>query len=118
LHIAHYALPTDLQGKDYVCRLQKRGYRATGYRLRHSLMATVFGARLLGILLANSAKLFRAPEGRRNLAGGEAKRNHRNKAKKIVRVPAGTPELLWLSNLTLSCAPSALPVAALRFATG
>jgi hypothetical protein len=44
------------------------------------------------ILLANSAKLFRAPEGRRKLAGGGAKRNHRYKSKKIVRVPAGTPD--------------------------
>src|SRR5262247_4885195 len=44
------------------------------------------------IPLANSAKLFSAPEGRRNLAGGGAKRNHRDKSKKIVRVPAGTPD--------------------------
>src|SRR5262245_10060527 len=38
------------------------------------------------------AKLFRAPEGRWKLAGGGAKRNHRYKLKKIVRVPAGTPD--------------------------
>src|SRR5262245_58570678 len=38
------------------------------------------------------AKLFRAPEGRWKLAGGGAKRNHRDKSKKIVRVPAGTPD--------------------------
>src|SRR5215510_8243250 len=44
------------------------------------------------ILLANSAKLLRAPEGRWKLAGGGAKRNHRDKSKKIVRVPAGTPD--------------------------
>jgi len=44
------------------------------------------------ILLANSAKLFSAPEERRKLAGGGAKRNHRDKSKKIVRVPAGTPD--------------------------
>jgi hypothetical protein len=55
-------------------------------------MAIVFGAPLLGIPLANSAKLFPAPEGRRKLAGGGAKRNHREWSKKIVRVPAGTPD--------------------------
>jgi hypothetical protein len=47
---------------------------------------------LLGILLAKSAKLFPAPEGRRKLAGGGAKRNHRDRSKKIVRVPGGTPD--------------------------
>jgi hypothetical protein len=36
-------------------------------------MATVFGVRMLGILLANSARLFRAPEERRKLAGGGAR---------------------------------------------
>src|SRR5215813_15544767 len=36
-------------------------------------MAPAFGVRELGILLANSAKLFRAPEGRRKLAGGGAR---------------------------------------------
>src|SRR4029450_7280434 len=41
---------------------------------------------------ANSAKLFPAPEGQRKLAGGGAKRNHRNRSKKIVRVPGGTPD--------------------------
>ena len=44
------------------------------------------------ILLANSAKLHRAPEGRWKLAGGGAKRSHRYRSKKIVRVPAGTPD--------------------------
>src|SRR5215475_9954571 len=42
------------------------------------------------ILLAGSAKLLRAPEGRWKLAGGGAKRSHRDRSKKIVRVPAGT----------------------------
>src|SRR5919106_5820196 len=42
--------------------------------------------------LANSAKSFCAPEGRPKLAGGGAKRNHRDWAKKVVRVPAGTPD--------------------------
>src|SRR5215510_15755880 len=51
-----------------------------------------FGVRLLGIPLANSAKLFHAPEGRRKLAGGGAKRNHRDRSNKIVRVPAGTQD--------------------------
>ena len=51
-----------------------------------------FGAPALGIMLANSTKSFRAPEGRRKLAGGVAKRNHRYGSKKIVRVPAGTPD--------------------------
>jgi len=55
-------------------------------------MATAFGARALGMLLANSAKLFGAPEGRRKLADGVAKRNHRDRSKKIVRVPVGTPD--------------------------
>src|SRR5215813_14558472 len=55
-------------------------------------MAITFGARLLGIPLANSEELFRAPEGRRKLAGGVAKRNHRDRSKKIVRVPGGTPD--------------------------
>src|SRR5919106_2088834 len=55
-------------------------------------MAKAFGARALGIPLANSAKSFCAPEGRRKLAGGGAKRNHRDWAKKVVRVPAGTPD--------------------------
>src|SRR5215510_6905150 len=55
-------------------------------------MAAAFGVRALGILLANSAKLFHAPEGRRKLAGGGAKRNHRYRSKKIVRVPAGTQD--------------------------
>ena len=32
------------------------------------------------ILLENSTKLFRAPEGLRNLAGGGAKRNHRDRS--------------------------------------
>ena len=36
-------------------------------------MAAAFGAPLLGILLANSAKLFSAPEGRRKLAGDGAR---------------------------------------------
>src|SRR5262249_15898882 len=48
--------------------------------------------RLLGILLANSTRLFRAPEGRQKLAGGGAKRNHRDKLKKIFGVTAGTPD--------------------------
>jgi len=39
-----------------------------------------------------SAKLFRAPEWRRKLAGGGAKLNHQDRSKKIVRVPAGTPD--------------------------
>jgi hypothetical protein len=42
------------------------------------------------ILLANSAKLFRALEGRPILAGGGAQRSHRNRPKGIFRVPAGT----------------------------
>jgi hypothetical protein len=51
-----------------------------------------YGVRRVLILLANSAKLFSAPEGRRKLAGGGAKRYHRDRSKKIVRVPAGTPD--------------------------
>jgi hypothetical protein len=58
------------------------------YPLAGSALAS--GVRRALILLANSAKLFRAPEGRRKLAGGGAKRNHRYRSKKIVRVPAGT----------------------------
>jgi hypothetical protein len=46
------------------------------------------------ILLANPGKLFLAPEERRKLAGGEAKRSHRDMAQKIFRVPAETPDLL------------------------
>src|SRR5262245_57465877 len=41
------------------------------------------------ILLANSAKLFRAPEGRRILAGGGAQRSHRDRPKGIFRAPEG-----------------------------
>src|SRR5215471_12354590 len=55
-------------------------------------MAASFGAPALEIPLANSAKVSSAPEGRRKLAGGRAKRNHRDRTKKIVRVPAGTPD--------------------------
>jgi hypothetical protein len=60
--------------------------------VRINQVGGAFGARLLGILLANSAKLFSVPEGQRKLAGGGAKRNHRDRSKKIVRVPAGTPD--------------------------
>ena len=56
----------------------------------HKSDGGVFGARLLGIPLANSTKLFRAPEGRPKLAGGGAKRNHRDRSKMIFGVPAGT----------------------------
>jgi len=55
--------------------------------------ALSYGARRALILLTNSAKLFLAPEGRRNLAGGGAKRNHRDRSKKIFRVPVGTQDL-------------------------
>jgi hypothetical protein len=36
-------------------------------------MAAAFGVLALGILLANLATIFRAPEGRRKLAGGGAR---------------------------------------------
>src|SRR5215475_5476888 len=78
-------------------------------------MATAFGVRLLGILLANSAKLFLAPEGRRKLAGGGAKRNHRDESKKIVRVPAGTPDLLSQQDQSRSGALSGRVVLSCRY---
>src|SRR5262245_35311744 len=52
-------------------------------------MAAACGLRALGILLANSAKLFRAPEGRRIVAGGGAQRSHRDRPKGIFRAPEG-----------------------------
>src|SRR5262249_29742695 len=78
-------------------------------------MATAFGVRELGILLANSAKLFSAPEGRRKLAGGEAKRNHRDRSKKIVRVPAGTPDQNSQQDQSLSGALSGRVVPSRHF---
>src|SRR5215471_17927134 len=78
-------------------------------------MAEAFGAPLLGILLANSAKLFSAPEGRRKLAGGGAKRNHRDRSKKIVRVPAGTPDQNSQQDQSRSGALSGREVLSCRF---
>src|SRR5215510_5556225 len=85
-------------------------------------MATAFGVRLLGILLANSAKLLRDPEGRRKLAGGEAKRSHRKRNDSITRperaldrdwsycefrsgVPAGTRTIFFNLSRWLRFAP-------------
>ena len=45
-----------------------------------------------GILLANSAKLLRAPEGRRILAGGGARAQPPGQTKRDFCVPAGTPD--------------------------
>src|SRR5215471_12269529 len=78
-------------------------------------MATAYGAPLLGILLANSAMLFSAPEGRWKLAGGGAKRNHRDKSKKFVRVPAGTPDQNSQQDQSRSGALSGREVLSYRF---
>src|SRR5215510_15232888 len=67
------------------------------------------------ILLANSAMLFSAPEGRRKLAGGGAKRNHRDKSKKFVRVPAGTPDWNSQQDQSRSGALSGRVVLSYRF---
>ena len=67
------------------------------------------------ILLANSAMLFSAPEGRRKLAGGGAKRNHRDKSKKFVRVPACTPDQNSQQDQSRSGALSGRVVLSYRF---
>ena len=65
-----------------------------------------------------------ALEARWTLAGGGAKRSHRDRSKKIVRVPAGTPDQNSQQNQSLpapfqgACYVVAFPVAALRSATG
>ena len=74
-----------------------------------------FGVRRGLILLANSMKLFRAPEGRWTLAGGGAKRNHRDGSKKIVRVPAGTPDQNSQQDQSRSGALSGRAVLSCRF---
>src|SRR5262245_50489160 len=61
------------------------------------------------------AKLFRAPEGQRKLAGGGAKRNHRDRSKKIVRVPAGTPDRNSQQNQSRSGALSGRVMLSWRF---
>ena len=74
-----------------------------------------YGVRRALILLANSAKLLRAPEGRRKLAGGGAKRNHRDRSNKIVRVPAGTPDRSSQQNQSCSGALSGRVMLSCRF---
>src|SRR5262245_49950819 len=71
--------------------------------------------RLELILLANSAKLLRAPEGRWKLAGGGAKRSHRYRSRKIVRVPAGTPDQNSQQDQSRSGALSGRVVLSCRF---
>src|SRR5215475_12656056 len=56
-----------------------------------------------------------APEGRRKLAGGGAKRNHRDMSKKIVRVPAGTPDRNSQQDQSRSGALSGRVVLSCRF---
>jgi len=78
-------------------------------------MAAAFGAPALGIPLPNSAMLISAPEGRRKLAGGGAKRNHRDNSKKFVRVPVGTPDRNSQQDQSRSGALSGRVVLSYRF---
>src|SRR5215510_12144371 len=55
------------------------------------------------------------PGGRRKLAGGGAKRNHRDRSKKIVRVPAGTPDRNSQQNQSRSGALSGRVMLSWRF---
>src|SRR5262245_31445534 len=68
-------------------RLRMRWLLAKEQSMQTNQVGGAFGAPLLGILLANSAKLFRAPEGRRILAGGGAQRSHLDRPKGIFRAP-------------------------------
>src|SRR5215475_12143850 len=78
-------------------------------------MATAFGARALGIMLANSANLFRAPEGRRKLAGGGARAQPPGQVENIVHVPAGTPDQNFQQDQSRSGALSGRVVLSRRF---
>jgi len=96
-------IPGDRQIGDYIgfqLRVQERG---------------AFGVRRALIPLANSAMLFPALEGRRKLAGGGAKRNHRDKSKRFVRVPAGTPDRNSQQDQSRSGALSGRVVLSYRF---
>ncbi|HEX5081904.1 MAG TPA: hypothetical protein VFY40_07660, partial [Blastocatellia bacterium] len=85
-----------------------------------------YSRRCKDISLMEVRQLFkRSPEGQRKLAGGGAKRNHRDRFTEIFRVPAGTPDLRRLANRLLSPLPfrarlalCAIPAATLRFAAG
>src|SRR5262245_24351562 len=73
-----------------VSRDRNRG--AYGVRRRIAALISWNEKRRDLIPLANSVKSFLAPEGRWKLAGGYASLHHRDGPKKIVRVPAGTPD--------------------------
>ena len=88
-------------------------------------IATAFGAPLFGKLLANSAKLFPAPEGRRKLAGGGARAQPPGQVEEDCSRPgrdAGpefeTKPILVRRPFRARGPVVALPVATLRSATG